>query len=243
MKNELEVIRKGATWQNLYDAFWHIGTCRYATYAQLKKAFKSKTWFGKILTIESKGKPPKIPQLKKMGYINHFDNDVLCLTDKGLECLKIYSDYNTDIIKIPTGSGDKDQIFNAETLTRAIQRPDFFALFYPESDFYLNPKDHQPFLIPDGALLLKKENKMKLVFLEMENKKSDWYNHVEKKRWKYETIAERESTWSEWWRGWCEKLKINHCPVDEFSFTVWCIGEFKPATDWPGWVFKEKIKL
>ena len=122
-------------------------------------------------------------------------------------------------------------------LFQAVKLPDFYALFYPE--FYENKTDSQPFLIPDGALVLKRDSQAKLVFLEIEKKKPDWEKHLEGKRWKYEKIAEREETCSIWWRHWCNLLKLNQCSFNEFGFVVLCIGELKE--DWHGWEFKKAI--
>lgn len=244
LKDELkENVQKGTTWQNIYDALWHIGTIRYGTYEQLKNVFGKNTWAGKVLTLKSKKRDGKIPILKNLGYINHYDNDVLTLTEKGLEFLKIYSEYNTDIIQLPTGSGKKDGIYNAEVLMRVIKLPEFHALFYADSDFYENPRDHQAFLVPDAALVLKRGDKARLLFLEIENQKPNWANHVEGKKWKYSTIAKRLDTWDVWWRKKCQALKLDHCPIDEFGFSVWCIGGYKPDNDWPGWIFTEDVKI
>ncbi len=236
MKDELSELKKGATWQNVCDMLWHIGTVRYVTEAQLKKAFKKVTWCNKCVT------PRKIAILSEKKYIALHENSAMSILAKGKEFLKTYSDFNTDLITIPKGTGGKDNLTNAEILLWIVQLPDFFALFYPDSDFYENPGDHQPFLIPDGALLFRRGDKAKLVFLEIENPKPNWLEHLESKKWKYSVIAKRKETWSVWWLKMCEKLQIRHCPMDEFGFGVWCIGDFKPDSEWPGWTFKKDVR-
>ena len=233
MKADLEEVKKGATWQNIYDTLWHIGTVRYVTREQLKGAFSDRVWCKKCVT------PKKIQILADRNFINQSDNGALTITAKTTQLLKNYSNYNTDIIKLPQGKGERDTLYNAETLLQAIKLPNFYALFYPE--FYEKPTDRQPFLIPDGALVLRKEDKAKLIFLEIEKKKPDWENHMKGKKWKYETIAEREETWLEWWKGWCLLLKLNHCSINKFGFNVYCVGEFKDKENWKGWFFTKSF--
>jgi len=93
MKNELKEIKKGTTWQNIYDALWHIATVRYATYKQMKGVFPDAIWRGKCIT------PKKINILVREKYLQQSDNGVIAITSKALEFLKNYSNYNTDIIK------------------------------------------------------------------------------------------------------------------------------------------------
>ncbi len=196
MKNELEELKKGATWQNVYDAFWYIALARYVTYQQLKRAFppdeKSNIWCNKIIT------PKKIELAVEHGLIDNA-NGVLRLTRQGLEFLKTYSTLNTNIIKLAEGKGEKDKLHNADIVLELIKHKYFYAVFYP--DFYKNPRDNQPFLIPDGALILKKDDTAKLIFLEIENKKPNWEEHLNGKKGKYEIIEKDYRTWDVWWRG------------------------------------------
>jgi hypothetical protein len=230
MKEELIGIQKGATWQNLYDTLWHIATVRYTSADRLKEALPKRVWRRKCAT------PKKLKALAESGYLNLSDTGVLTCTPKTLRLLKDHTHYNLDLIKLAQGSGEKDGPDNSVILLRLMQHEDFFALFYPE--FRLTPKDDQPFLIPDGALVFKKDSKARLVFLEIERPKADWKNHLLKKKNKYELVAGDEKTWSEWWRHWCTALKLEICPLKEFGFTVWCIGSFR--ADWPGWEFKDE---
>lgn len=233
MKTELVDVKKGATWQNIYDTLWHIATVRYVTREQLKNAFPEKVWRKKCVT------PKKLNILIEKQFLNQFENGALTLTAKGLKLLKEYSNYNSNIIRLPQGKGEKDTLYNTNVLLQAIQLPDFYALFYPE--FYENKTDNQPFLVPDGALVLKREQKAKLIFLEIEREKPDWQNHLEDKKWKYEVLAEKKETWQVWWWNSCKKIKLMHCPINEFGFTVWCIGNKLLTHDWSGWEFDTRI--
>ena len=102
MKAELADVKKGATWQNIYDTLWHIATVRYVTREQLKKAFPEKVWRKKCVT------PKKLNLLVEKQFLKQLDNGALTLTAKGLKLLKEYSAYNTEIIKLPQGKGERE---------------------------------------------------------------------------------------------------------------------------------------
>lgn len=231
MKHELAEIKKGATWQNIYDCLWVIGTVRYVSKRQLGAHFRDAVWYKKIASRK------KLDILVQKGFLKQSPEEVLSLTPKGVTLLAEYSDYNTKIIKIAQGDGKRDSLYNTDVLLQVIQLPDFYALLYPV--FYEKKKDDQPFLIPDGAVVFKKESQAKLVFVEIERKKSDWQGHLQTKRVKYKAIAEKEETWSGWWWSACSDLGINHCRRKDFGFTVWCIGDFKE--DWEGWEFRQEL--
>lgn len=227
MKQELEDIIKGRNWSNLYDFLWVAATVRYTTYQQLKSAFPDELWRTRFAT------PDQITRLAGKGYLNLTEEGVITVTSKALDFLKTYSTKNIDIIKLPRGQGKKESLTRAEVFLRIIKEHKPYALFYPE--FKKNPKDTKSFLVPDGAVVLKKENQAKLVFLEVESEKPNWQDHLEGKKYKYELLAQDVRTWSNWWRHWCKRLHLRHCSVEEFGFTVWCFGEW--MADWEGWEF------
>jgi hypothetical protein len=230
MQNELEEIKKGATWQNIYDCLWTIATVRYVTRQQLAKHYPDAVWQKKIATKK------KLESLVQKEFLQQSPDGVFMATRKAVSLLKDFSNKNYKIIKLATGIGQRDSVYNTDLLLDIIRMPDVYALFYPV--FRENQKDDQPFLIPDGAVVFKKDNSAKLVFLEIERPKPDWQRYLEEKRWKYNVIAGRTDTWSQWWKVQCEKLGISHCKLEEFGFTVWCLGEFK--ADWAGWNFSDK---
>ena len=233
MKHELAEIKKGATWQNIYDCLWVIGTVRYVSKRQLGAHFRDAVWQKKIASRK------KLDILVQKGFLKQSPEEVLSLTPKGVTLLAEYSDYNTKIIKIAQGEGKRDSLYNTDVLLEIFQLSDFYALLYPV--FYEKKKDDQPFLIPDGAVIFKKDNQAKLVFLEIEREKPDWHGHLQTKRVKYKAIAEKEETWSRWWRSACGDLGINHCRLEDFGFTVWCVGDFKE--DWEGWEFTKYVTM
>jgi hypothetical protein len=239
LKAELEPIKGGAarTWKNFYDLFWVVATLRYVTQKQLAAGFPDEVWRKKC------GTPKVIKALAEKGFLLVNQSGAITAKAKAVDCLSRFAEpeypgkYNTQIIKLAGGSGDRDGIYNAEVLIKALKHPLFYALFYP--DFYERESDQQPFLIPDAALVLKKEDKAKLVFLEIESQKSAWERYLSEKRRKYEAIAKDYRTFDEWWRTWCGRLGFKLCPVEEFGFEVWCLGKFR--ADWQGWQFKEEL--
>lgn len=228
MLDELKEIQKGATWKNIYDCLWTIATVRYVTRQQLAKYFPDAVWQKKIAT---KG---KLETLVKKGFLEQSPDGVLVATRKAVGLLKDFSEKNYRILKLPRGIGQRDGVTNTDELLQVMRLPGFYALFYPV--FRENKNDDQPFLIPDGAVVFKKDNLARLVFLEIERPKPEWHGYLEEKRRKYDMIADRVETWSEWWRDQCEKLGLHHCEREAFGFQVWCVGEFQ--SNWPGWVFR-----
>ncbi len=227
MKEELKDIKKGATWQNIYETLWHIATVRYCTQEQLKTAFPKNVWRRKCAT------PKKIKIMVEAGYLKQSETDVITATHKTINLLKTYSDYNTDIIKLGKGEGGKDTLFNTEIFFQLMELPNFFAIFYPE--FYEHPGDQHVWLVPDACLLLKDSDQIKMQFIEIERPKPDWEKHLWGKKLKYEKIAQDINTWNEWWRYWSKVLKINLCPIEDFGFSIWCVGS--DSFGWPGWKF------
>jgi len=228
MKTELQPLKgKGRTWENFYHTLWVIATVRYVTRKQLNDAFPKAVWCNKCVT------PKILSGLAERGFLSITEEEVLTATPKAIRLLASCSGYNTDIIRPAEGRGEGDALQKAEAFLRLLQLPDFFVLFYPE--FRKTPRDDQPFLIPDAALVLKRENKARIIFLEVERRKSNWQAHLEGKREKYEVLARDLGTWDEWWRSWCGPLRLKHCPVEEFSFSVWCLAETRH--DWQGWRF------
>uniref|UniRef100_UPI001B7FEBBB hypothetical protein n=1 Tax=Desulfatibacillum aliphaticivorans TaxID=218208 RepID=UPI001B7FEBBB len=176
------------------------------------------------------------------GYLKLTPQNVFMATAKGFDFLKAHAEaeypekYNTALIRLAEGQGKGDTLHKTDAFLKLIQDPDFYALFYPE--FYKSPGDQQAFLIPDGALILRRGGKAKLIFLEVENPKPNWKSHLEGKRAKYEAIGREVTTWDKWWRHWSEVLNLRFCPREQFSFSVWCIGDFE--ADWVGWKFRKE---
>jgi hypothetical protein len=233
VRDDLKGLKGGSarTWENFFDTLWTIATVRYVTCDQLKKAFPEATWRKKCAT------PKMLTGLADLGYLTRTEAGVFSATAKAIDLLKECSKHNTEIIKPAGGKGEGDSLVKAEAFLDLIKQPEFFALFFPE--FYESPRDAQPFLVPDGALVLRRDGKAKLAFLEIERPKSNWEDHLRGKKTKYEWIAGQEKTWAEWWAQWCQALKLEPCAREEFGFSILCIGGVSfAAENWKGWKFK-----
>ena len=251
MRDELKSIKKGYTWRDMFFALWHVATVKYVTAGQLKKYYPDNLWRRKC------GTEGKLDLFVSVGLLRRRDNGVYTATPKTIEFLrselKIWKEerkaknelaewrdeellYNPDIIELGTGEGKKDTLYNSDVLLQAMKRRDFLAVFYHT----FSDSKGSPWLTPDGVMLLRRKNKLILIFLEIEKEKPLWRDHIEGKKWKYEKLAQEEWIWSHWWRNKCEQLKINHCGKEEFGFSVWCIGDIR-QDDWHGWDFRSEI--
>lgn len=253
MRTELRTIKQGFNWRDIFFALWHVATVRYVTPKQLRTHFPKNSWRikcgteGKLSTFAKKGllqktatgvytaKPKTVDFLRRELHLWKED-----LVEKGDFKKDTWRDierkYNPEIISLGRGEGQKDMLYNTDVFLSLLKQNDFFALFYP---IFTNLQG-RPFLIPDGAILLKKKNKARLIFLEVEKKKPDWQGHIQKKKTKYEIIAQDDKSWSSWWKSQCELFGIKYCNREEFGFSVWCIGEIQPE-NWLGWEFMKTV--
>lgn len=251
MRDELKSIKKGFTWRDMFLALWHVATVKYASPEQFRKYFPDNIWSMKC------GTKGKFDLFVAKGLLKKNEAGVYMATPKTIEFLrselKIWQAereakeelaewreeeirYNPDIIQVAQGQGKRDTLYNSSVLLQAMRRDDFFTLFYHS----FSDSKGSPWLTPDGILLLKKNGKTALVFLEIEKEKPLWREHIEGKKLKYEALAYDDWIWSDWWKSKCELLKIKHCPSQEFGFAVWCIGEIEQE-NWQGWQFKRDI--
>ena len=251
MRDELRSIRKGYTWRDLFVLLWHVATVRYVIPSELKKHFPDALWRKKC------GTAGKLDLFASVGLLNKSEIGVYRATQMTINFLeselRIREEelstkgesqkwreeelrYNPDIISLGKGTGQRDTLSNTEVFLEAIQRRDFFALFYD----CFSDKKGSPWLTPDGIMLMRRKGRLGLVFLEIEKKKPEWKDHLEEKRLKYEALAYREWLWSHWWKNKCRLLKIKQCDKEEFGFNVWCIGDIT-QDNWDGWQFKRSI--
>ncbi len=239
MRAELSPVKGGParTWKNYYDLFWTIATLRYVTPKQLAAGFKDEIWRRKCATLK------QLKALADLGYLEISPTGMIKATAKSVKFLAQYAEpeypgeYDVQRIKLPSGTGERDAEYNTDALIKIMKKPDFYAVFYPE--FYERPGQAQAFLIPDAAVVWRKEHLAKLVFLEVERQKPAWKEYLLQKRRKYETVARDTRTYDEFWRHWAKVLRLELCPPEEFGFSVWCIGAFKE--NWPGWTFQEEL--
>ena len=167
----------------------------------------------------------KLTELIKLAYVQEVDPGIYALTPKAVNFMKL----NQRKIEFPliTGQGKGDSLTKAEALIDYLNQDYFFAALYPRFE-HLG-------LIPDACLLFKKENTMQLLFLEVEEPKSDWQEYLHKKKEKYEKLATEDWIYQVWWKEKCQFFGFQYCQLEEFGFLVHCLGKFKE--NWEGWKF------
>lgn len=222
-KEELQPLcslGSGGSWQLMTEMLYHIRLVRYATQAQIKQINPR---YEKIC-----GKK-KLEKLVELGMLAGSYR----ATPKTTDLLKALGYHITLLLPEPTGDGAVDSILKTDVFIQALKLPNFKALLFPRF-----PKD-VPYLIPDALLVLSKENRYQLNFLEIETEKPDWHNHLENKRKNYERLGKDDQVYR-YWENICEHLKLKKPTKEQFKFSVLCIGNIKK--DWLGWGFKQGIK-
>ena len=210
--SDLAELVKGSSFSQLFSLLHILAQVRYADKAQLNTCnFKLAT-------------RAKLLKLEHLGYLT-CKNKVYSVTSKTIELLKEndypVSHFTGDL----RGEGGKEEICKAAVKLEALKLPDFYRLIYPNFTY----------LIPDFALVFKRDHQAKLVFVEVETEKPKWNEYLENKRMNYLTLSADHDIWAVWWKVHSTKLNLAWCREDEFSFSVWCVGNFK--ADWPGWSF------
>jgi len=210
---ELADLVKGASYNQLFQLLYKVALIRYATPEHLKRInFK-------IGTVN------KAAKLNEFGLLNTYPTGISVITDKGLNLLK-ENGYNIGhIAKKLQGNGFGDEPVISSVILDLMDEADFHTVFYPHFDF----------LIPDCAVVWKKDDKVKLQFVEVETEKGNWQGYLEKKKANYELLAQDFDIYDKWWRRWSDILRLPLCSVEDFCFSVLCISEL--SFEWKGWNF------
>jgi len=210
---ELADLVKGASYNQLFQLLYKVAIIRYATPEHLKRInFKL-------------GTVNKTAKLNEIGLLCTYPTWVSVITDKGLNLLKD-NDYNIGhIAKKLQGNGSGDEPVISSVILDLMAEADFHTVFYPHFDF----------LIPDCAVVWKKDGNVKLQFVEVETKKGNWQEYLEKKKTNYDLIARDFDIYDKWWRRWSDILKLPLCPIESFCFSVRCYSGIK--FNWRGWDF------
>jgi hypothetical protein len=210
---ELADLVKGASYNQLFQLLYKVALIRYATPEHLKRINP------KIGTVN------KTARLNELGFLRTCSTGVSVITDNGLNLIR-ENGYDIDhIAKKLQGDGSGDEPVIGSVILDLMDEPDFHTVFYPHFDF----------LIPDCAVVWKKDGKVKLQFVEVETKKGNWQEYLEKKKVNYELIARDFNIYDKWWRRWSDILRLPLCPIENFCFSVRCYADLK--NDWPGWEF------
>ena len=198
-----------------YGLLWRIFyTTRLLKYVHIKQFGKIAKSFNKICTYK------KLKQLCELGYLKSPQEAVYCATDKVMPILKEYG-YLTDVLPAESeGKGDLNELNNTEAFIQQLKIPYFMTLLYPQ---FGKPK---PYLIPDALLVQqdKDNRKYKLTFLEVERKKPEWDQYINRKLDNYRFLAsdiEFFNTWSKF----CELLSLPKPNIHKTKFNVQIIKE------------------
>jgi len=216
---DLEWITNKATYKQVFDLFYTLGKVRYATFKQLHALnFRVATKTNLVRFIE-------------LDYLSN-DNPVKAysITDKTKKILELER-YNTKLLQTKlTGQ----TLEHALKITGSILKLKPWTVFYPQ---FKEPPDYQKdWLKPDACLIFKKDNQIKIQFLEVEEIKQDWENYLLGKREKYERLATDANLFFMWWKHQSEKLGLPMGNVEDFCFSVCVVGNIK--FNWEGFCFE-----
>ncbi|WP_319526162.1 hypothetical protein [uncultured Desulfosarcina sp.] len=216
-------LKSGGSYALMWELFYTARLLKYTTPRHLKAV---KPTFSKICSKK------KLLALCDLGYLKNPQGEVFCATDKARDVLEEVG-YNPKLLPgEPKGKGDVNELNNTEVFIDCLKHPYYKALLFPRF-----PID-KPYVIPDALLVLAKDNRYKLAFLEIESEKTNWQDHLENKRENYNRLACDKIVYS-FWMSFAPLLDLPIPDRNMFCFSVWCIGDFR--SDWPGWVFKNEI--
>ncbi len=186
-----------------------IGLVRYCLPEQLRlnKPFLQHTATKKALNL-----------LVDIGYLNVLESGVLHLTDTAFRLLQAEGCNIKHLQKTFQAEYGMHELQITDYILKLTDKPEFFTAFYPA---FKEPPDYRnEYLRPDACLVFKKDNLVKIEFLEMENPKFKQEHHILGKMRKYETIARDFNTYDKFFRGWFERIELPYCNVEDFCFSI-----------------------
>ena len=196
-------FKAGATFNQLWQVFYYTRMFKYLTY---RHYVQIKRGFNKVCTYK------KLTELCKLGYLKSPQKEVYCATDKVLPILK-EAGYITEILPAePIGKGYINELNNTDVFV-----PHFNSLLHFNFGY----------LIPDALLVQinKENNKYKLTFLEIEAKKENWENYIDKKRDNYLRLS-KDSIFYDTWIKTCLLLDLPKPKISDLKFSVCFITKF-----------------
>lgn len=193
------ILKGNISWTELADFFHKAAMLRYFTPDNLHTLNPR---------LGTEGSKDKIGKLAEMGYFNRAA--FLSITPKTKEFLEA-AGRNVKIIQEDTRAIEaRHGLLISETILRNFMRyNDFFYCLYPNFKA----------LIPDACVLQKKENRMTVTFLEVEDSTKP-KGYLDEKRQKYRVLAGWPELHSVWWRDAANKLGLDFCNSSEFCFQV-----------------------
>jgi hypothetical protein len=220
------IDRKNRTHAGLVKLMKLIAEVRYISQEQLNR-------YNKERYIKQIGTKTWLAWLVKNEHLGLTENGGYYATLNSLEWLKAQGVNTEYMMKRPKrGEFEKHQQTLTDVILDYYFGPDYFATCYPS---FVNP-DNSPWFDPDALVIHRHESDkaeyIKLTFIEVENAKPDWHQHLLKKRENYEELAKSKRAF-EWWERWSKKLKLEAGRIEDFCFSVKCHGDFN--ADWEGW--------
>ncbi len=216
---------KGSSYANLIKALWAVALARYVTPAILTPV--KSPWRFKHLT------PKKLTALVSDGLLISLENSVYHLSPVSFDLIKPYRPIQM-VPRTFDGIGGDHALSAASVILNLIDQPYFYTVFYGGFQKDYSVKGY--WLVPDAFVLFKRDDRVKLVCLEVENEKPDWEAQLSEKRAKYEEVAGNPETFSVWWKYIAGRFNVEVCDEGEFGFSVLCIGG--KDYGWKGWEFR-----
>ncbi len=212
----LAQIGNGGSWALMWDMLYSISMLKCVNHKHLVLI---KSRFEKI------GSKKKLQQLCDLHYLSSPSPDVF-VAKKKTHALLSELEYNRDLLPVFTGNGDINELNNTEAFVKLMSDEPYFHMF-----LYPRFPQEKPYLKPDALMVLKDENRYKLVFLEIEaSKKPNWDQYIFTKRDNY-LRASKDDKVFEYWLGVAKKLGFAVPEKSEFFFSVRFIGDIK-FDDW-----------
>jgi len=208
---DLIPFKAGATWSALWHIFYYTRLLKYvhrSYYPQIKVSFN------KICTDKN------LQKLCQLGYFYSPQKDIYCATNKVMPILK-EAGFTVEILPPePTGKGDINELNNTRVFISQMKQEHFCTFLYPNFGY----------LIPDALLvLLDKENRRyKLIFIEVEAKKTDWDFYIENKKDNYQRLSS-DIKFYIIWKLYCEQLNLPKPKIEllKFSYKIFKMNDKK----------------
>jgi len=168
----------------------------------------------------------RLNSLCDLNYLKKTNNGVYSATKKTLALLDELKDYDRELLPKVSGDGGINELNNTDALVKLMkEEPYFFNFLYPRFPY------ENPYVKPDALMVLKDDNKYKLIFLEIEaSKKPNWDQYIFTKKLNYERLSKDVLVY-QYWKGVAKKLDLPVPNISEFFFSVRFIGDIK-FDDW-----------
>ena len=119
--------------------------------------------------------------------------------------------YNTKILqKEFNGTSLEHELKITDAVLDLMGDPEFYAVFYGNFGY----------VIPDAVVTYRKPDSYKIVFIEVEEPKPDWFDYMEKKKVFYMQLGKDKDVYEKWWKVWSTKLGLPYPQKNKFCFWI-----------------------